>query len=207
MQRDSTLSFENKYFVNELLAIVVGSRVLLRRLGRIMKAWSTQGVIIITVIANIGCGQHLAKSAEAPFGFAWSQNQAQLPPPSSTTVDANIIALEYEGTALPSQMTDTAAVILKVCEHHGLQQVRWVSRDYNFDAGVDKFLEIYEEGVKRYGEPNEGNKRQARVAWSGERIGMRMYRDEQSRYRILQILDGPLFEQCEAEHREITGHQ
>lgn len=148
----------------------------------------------------------IAGAAEAPFGFKWSQSAESLPRPSSAIAEANMVVIFYDGSVLPTKMKDTGGVILKVCKNLGLQQVRWVSRSFFFlDLAKEKFIAIYEEGVRRYGEANEGDLDKGTAAWSGEHIGMRLDRDSQGGYRVLMISDGPRFAECEAEYKRITG--
>ena len=159
------------------------------------------------IVAHAGGIPYLVEAAEAPFGFAWSQNRESLPRSSSIVADANIIELVYEGSTLLPPMKDTQIVTLKVCDRYGLQQVRWVSRIFSLSEGTKKFWTIYEEGVKRYGEADEGNVDHGTAVWSAERIGMLMERAEQEGYRVSMISDGPQFARCKAEYQQITGHQ
>ena len=162
---------------------------------------------IAMIVAHAGGVPYLVEAAEAPFGFAWSQKRESLPRSSSMVADANIIELIYEGSTLPPPMKDTQIVTLKVCDRYGLQQVRWVSRIFSLSEGTTKFLTIYAEGVKRYGEADEGNVDHGTAGWSGEGIGMLMERAEQEGYRVIMISDGPQFARCKAEYQQITGHQ
>jgi hypothetical protein len=104
-------------------------------------------------------------------------------------------------------MRDTDIVVLTVCEGRGLQQVRWVSRPYKQTDAINKFLDIYEVGVARYGEADKGNLDAGSAAWTRERISMVMVNEQQDVYRIIMISDGPLFETCEDDHSRSTGRQ
>jgi hypothetical protein len=171
-------------------------------------ARSLRKVLAATVVATYMAGPpYSAQTAEAPFGLVWFQKQETLPHPSSMENDGNIVVLTYEGSSLPSFMKDAASVIMKVCQRQGLQQVRWFSRTFSLSGGAEKFFDIYEEGVKLYGQADEGDVDQGKVAWSRERIGMRLYKDGQEGFRIVMITDGPQFEQCVAEHNQITGRE
>jgi hypothetical protein len=131
-----------------------------------------QCAAIAMIVAHAGGIPYFVEAAEAPFGFAWSQNRESLPRSSSMVADANIIELVYENSTLPPPMKDTQIIALKVCDHYGLQQVRWASRIFSLSEVTKKFLTIYAEGVKRYGEADEGNVDHGTAAWSAERIGM-----------------------------------
>jgi hypothetical protein len=166
----------------------------------------TPGRLALTVVLAVS-NAHLARAADAPWGFAWSQKRESLPQPSSVRPDANITGLIYQGPTIPPQMKDTEVVVLSICEHYGLQQVRWVSRLFGRSAAIDKFLNIYAEGAQRHGEADEGDLNRGTVGWSREGIGMRIDREEQGGYRVIMISDGPEFQQCRAEHRQISGEQ
>jgi hypothetical protein len=169
-------------------------------------AWIT--VTVFTTIALNVSAMHLAAAADAPYGFAWSQARESLPQPSYAISDANVTQLIYQGPDLPRAMKDTDAVALTICEGHGLQQVRWVSRPYTRTGAINKFLDIYEVGVKRHGEADLGNLDIGTAGWTRERISMMVDRDEQRDvYRIIMFSDGPLFETCEGDHRRKSGHQ
>jgi hypothetical protein len=177
-------------------------------MGRLQKAgWALAWTSVLVVVIVACCAADTDAAAEAPFGFAWFQPRGTLPRPSSTVADANITQLTYEGSNLPPSMKETETVALKVCEGIGLQQVKWVSRPYTRVAAVDKFLDIYDVGVKRYCQSDEGNPNTGTAGWSREGIGMLIDRDEQDRYRVIMVSDGPRFELCQAEYRRITGHQ
>jgi len=122
------------------------------RLGRFRSLLHGLSLAIpLIVISN-----QLVHGADAPWGFAWSQQRDSLPPPSFVRPDGNV-KLIYEGPSLPAQMPDTEIVLLFVCELYGLQQVRWVSRAFSRQTAIEKFLDIYDEGVKRHGNADEGD--------------------------------------------------
>jgi len=74
-------------------------------------------------------------------------------------------------------------------------------------AAINKFLDIYEVGVTRYGEADTGNLDIGTAGWTRERISMVIVRDErQDVYRIIMVSDGPLFETCEGNHRRSNDH-
>jgi hypothetical protein len=81
------------------------------------------------------------------------------------------------------------------------------SRIFSLSAGINKFFTIYAEGVKRYGQADEGNVDRGTAGWSGEGIGTLIERAEQERYRVVMISDGPQFARCKAENQQITGHK
>jgi hypothetical protein len=163
--------------------------------------------LLAIIVATAAADPHFAKAADAPFGFAWFQERESLPGPSSELLDANITELTYERSRLPPPMTDTEIVALKVCEKYGLQQVRWVSRTFSRTAAINKFLELLTEGTKRYGAVDEGNPNNGTAGWSGQGIGLLIEHADHDNYRVLMISDGPQFERCQAEYRQITGHQ
>jgi hypothetical protein len=146
-----------------------------------------------------------AHAAEAPFGFAWTQSRDSLPRPSSTVADANIAVLVYEGAALPTAMKDTELVALRIYRRQGLQQVRWVSRIFSLSAGINKFLDIYEEGARRHGEADVKSLDQGIASWASEQIAMRLERAEEDGYRIVMVTDGPKLQQCQDEYQHIIN--
>jgi len=143
-------------------------------------------------------------AADAPFGFSWSQGADAMPKPSSTANDSNYTVLTYQGAQLPKSATQTEVVTAKVCDGVGLQQVRWYSHPYALSLAINAFLDVYQQGVQRYGEAQQADLEHGAANWTAERIRMRTERDDDS-YRILVISDGPQFAACRAQHRKLTG--
>jgi hypothetical protein len=179
----------------------------LERTQRTKRAAGRKVALLSIIVATAAADPPFAKAADAPFGFAWFQEREALPRPSSELSDANITELTYERSRLPPPMTDTEIVALKVCKKYGLQQVRWVSRIFDRIAAINKFLVLLREGTNRYGAADEGNPSNGTAGWSGEGIGLAIDHADQDNYRVLMISDGPQFERCQAEYRQITGHQ
>ncbi len=169
-----------------------------------LPSWKCAAIIFATHAAGMLC---IVEAAEAPFGLVWSQKRESLPRPSSAVADANIIELIYEGSALPPPAKDAQTIALKVCDGHGLQQVRWVSRAFSLAEATKRFFTIYAEGVRRHGESDEGNASNGTAGWSREGIGMLLERAEQEGYRVVMISDGPQFARCKSEYEQITGHE
>ena len=145
-------------------------------------------VILAAYAAGMPC---FIEAAEAPFGLVWSQKRESLPRSSSAITDANITELIYEGLALPPPAKDAQTIALKVCHRYGLQQVRWVSRPFSLAEATKKLFSAYVEGVRRHGEPDEGNVSNGTVGWTQEGIGMLIERAEQEGFRLVMISDGP----------------
>ena len=82
-----------------------------------------------------------------------------------------------------------------------------MSRAFSLAEAIKNFFTIYAEGVRRHGEPDEGNADHRTAGWSREGIGMLMERAEQEGYRIVMISDGPQFARCKSEYQQITGHE
>ena len=165
-------------------------------------AWSWVFLALASVPASVVACR--AGAVEAPFGFFWSQDRDTLPDPSSVLADENMSVLVYQDTGLPPGMRDTDSVSLIVCENFGLQQVRWVSRIFSLSAGVKRFITIYEAGVARYGEADQGNLDNGVAAWTAHHVGMRLDRAGKDGFRIVMVADGPQLAQCQVEHGRVV---
>jgi hypothetical protein len=148
-----------------------------------------------------------AQAVNAPFGFIWSQGKESLPAPSSIIVDANITRLTYRDSKLPPQIADTEAVVLRLCDGHGLQQIRWLGRAYPLSDATSRFLDLYEQITQQSGPADQYDPEHAMAAWSGQQSRMRLEGDEERNYRVVVIYDGPQFADCRAEHTKITARQ
>ncbi len=148
-----------------------------------------------------------AQTVEAPFGFTWSENRNLLPDASSVVVDGNITRLTYRDSKLPPQIADADAVVLRLCEGSGLQQVRWLGRDYPLADATNTFLDLYEEIMQRSGQADQYDPVHATAAWSGQQRRMRLEDDENRNYHIVVIYDGPQYADCRAEHAKIAARQ
>jgi hypothetical protein len=146
-----------------------------------------------------------APVADAPFGFAWSESKEALPDPSSVVVDANITRLTYRDSKLPHQIVDADAVVLRLCEGSGLQQVRWLGRNYPIADATGTFLDLYEQITQRSGQADQYDPVHATAAWSSRQSRMRLEGDEYRNYHILVIYDGPQYAGCRAEHAKIIA--
>jgi hypothetical protein len=105
----------------------------------------------------------------------------------------------YGGSQLPQQFKETNQVILSVCDHQGMQQVRWISLLFSQTAAIAKFSEIYAEGVRRHGAADDGDLDRGIAGWSHELIGMRILPDGPG-YRVIMVSEGPEYQSCKAEH-------
>jgi hypothetical protein len=148
-----------------------------------------------------------APVADAPFGFAWSESKEALPDPSSVVVDANITRLTYRDSKLPHQIVDADAIVLRLCEGSGLQQVRWLGRNYPLADATGTFLDLYEQITQRSGQADQYDPVHATAAWSSRQSRMRLEGDEYRNYHILVIYDGPQYADCRAEHAKIIARQ
>jgi hypothetical protein len=148
-----------------------------------------------------------AQEADVPYGFAWSQTRESLPDPSSVIVDANITRLTYQGQKLPPNVSDADALVLRLCDGHGLQQVRWLGHTYPLADAAGRFLDFYEQITQRTGEADQYDPEHAIAAWSHEHSRMHLEGDEDRNYRVVVIHDGPQYADCRAEHAKITGRK
>jgi hypothetical protein len=148
-----------------------------------------------------------AQAADAPFGFTWSQSKESLPDPSSVLVDANITRLTYLDSKLPPQNAEADAVILRLCDGHGLQQVRWLGRAYPLSDATSMFLDLYEKITQQNSPADQYDPEHAMAAWSGRQSRMRLEGDEERNYRVVIITDGPQYADCRAEHAKITARR
>ena len=80
--------------------------------------------------------------------------------------EANITALFYYHGRPPASGPNTQQVILEVCRDEGLQQVIWVSQPSPEAELTARYEPIYQEGVRRYGEPVK-DRRPETVVWPG----------------------------------------
>jgi hypothetical protein len=148
-----------------------------------------------------------AQTIDAPFGFTWSQSKKLLPDASSVIVDGNITRLTYRDSKLPPQIADADAVVLRLCDGRGLQQVRWLGRAYPLFDATSNFLDLYEEIMQRSGQADQYDPDHATAAWTGQQRRMRLEDDENRNYHIVVIYDGPQYADCRAEHAKIAARQ
>jgi len=163
-------------------------------------------ILAVLLLASLGVAPQ-AGAADAPFGFAWSEAASDLPKPSASDLDGNITELTYRPPHLPAPATETDTVIARVCDKLGLQQVEWESHAYAFAMAISAFLDVYQQGVQRYGEAQQADLTHGLAVWSTQRIRMQTERnDDDSQYRVVVTSDGPQFGACQAEHDKIVGH-
>jgi hypothetical protein len=105
----------------------------------------------------------------------------------------------YGRSQLPPQFKETNQVILSICDHQGLQQVRWISLLFSHTAAIAKFSQIYAEGMRRHGAADDGDLDRGIAGWSHERVGMRILPDGPG-YRVIMVSEGPEYQSCKAEH-------
>jgi hypothetical protein len=148
-----------------------------------------------------------AQTVEAPFGFTWSENRNLLPDASSVVVDANMTRLTYRDSKLPPQTADAAAVVLRLCDGRGLQQVRWLGHAYPLFNATSNFLDLYGQIMQRSGQADQYDPEHATATWTGQQSRMRLEGDESRNYHIVVIYDGPQYADCRAEHAKITAGQ
>jgi hypothetical protein len=146
-----------------------------------------------------------AQTVDAPFGFTWSESRNLLPDASSVVVDANITRLTYRDSKLPPQTADAAAVVLRLCDGRGLQQVRWLGHAYPLFNATSNFLDLYGQIMQRSGQADQYDPEHATAAWTGQQSRMRLEGDESRNYHIVVIYDGPQYADCRAEHAKITA--
>ena len=118
----------------------------------------------LSTLLWLGC-LHGAHAQEAPFGLSWGPVDT-VPKPSMVDREANITALTYFHDRPLAAGIDTDEVILEVCRDEGLQQVIWVSRDFPEAELSARYEPIYQEGVRRHGEPVKDGRPET-VVWSG----------------------------------------
>jgi hypothetical protein len=159
----------------------------------------------MAVLAALGLSQNVRAADDAPYGFTWSQSKESLPDPSSVIVDANITRLTYRDSKLPRQIADADALVLRLCDGRGMQQVRWLGRAYPLSDATSSFLDLYEQIIQRSGQADQYDPDHASAVWSGQQSRMRLEGDEERNYRVVVIYDGPQYGDCRAEHAKITA--
>jgi hypothetical protein len=148
----------------------------------------------VVLATHSPCGS----AQEAPFGFHWGDRS--LPKPSEMLQEKNITALLYKPDMMPEHVRDAEEIILKVCDHEGLQQVIWVSLLLSGEDARRKFALTYAEGARQYGEADEGNPSSGTASGSSARVTMFAKLAEPGFYRIFMIMDSPSFYACAKEH-------
>ena len=145
-----------------------------------------------------------ACAQEAPFGLAWGP-VTTVPKPSMVDREANITALIYLHDRPLASGADTDRVILEVCRDEGLQQVIWLSRPLSETELPSRYEAIYQEGVRRYGQP-QGESASATVSWPSGRALLAVRKTIPGERRLAMIARGDRYEACSATHQAATGH-
>ncbi|MGX9984703.1 threonyl-trna synthetase [Methylobacterium fujisawaense] len=146
----------------------------------------------------------LTRAEDAPFGLSWGP-VTTVPRPSMIDREANITALFYFRDQPPASGRDTQQVVLEVCQAEGLQQIIWVSRTFADSEIQSAYAAIYQEGIRRYGEPRVGGTPQATV-WPDGRTLLAVRRVVDGGKRIIMVASGELYERCSLAHKAATGH-
>jgi hypothetical protein len=157
-------------------------------------------LVAATFVAFLTMYSPFASAQEAPFGFHWGDRLASLPKATKILREKNITALLYKRENVPAVFPDTEEITLKVCDAEGLQQILWVSRLLSGEDARRQFASTYAEGVRRYGEAEEGDPGNGTASWSKARVTMFAKLAEPGFYRIFMIQDGPAFQACAKTH-------
>lgn len=165
----------------------------------------SRGIRPIFAMALLSLGSTaLAQAAEAPFGLSWGP-VTTVPKPFMADREANITALFYFHGQPPASGPDTQQVVLEICRDEGLQQVIWVSRDFPEAELSARYEPIYQEGVRRHGEPVKDGRPET-VVWSGGHTLLAVRSVDGGRKRLIMIATGDQYEKCSAAHEAGAGH-
>jgi hypothetical protein len=146
----------------------------------------------------------ITQAVEAPFGLSWGP-VTTVPKPSMADREANITALFYFHGQPPASGPDTQQVVLEICRDEGLQQVIWVSRNFPEAELPARYEPIYQEGVRRHGEPVKDSRSEI-VVWPGGHTLLAIRSVEGGRKRLIMIAIGDQYEKCSAAHEADVGH-
>lgn len=146
----------------------------------------------------------IAHAAEAPFGLSWGP-VTTVPRPSMVDREANITALFYFEDQQPVSGPNTQQIVLQVCRDEGLQQVVWISKPFLQAELAAKYEPIYQEGVRRHGEPVKDSRPET-IVWPSGHTLLAVRSVEGDRKRLIMIATGDQYETCSAKHENATGH-
>ena len=157
----------------------------------------------LSALLWLGC-LHGAHAQEAPFGLSWGPVDT-VPKPSMVDREANITALTYFHDRPLAAGIDTDEVILEVCRDEGLQQVIWLSRALSEAELPSRYEAIYQEGVRRYGQPQTEPGSET-VSWPSGRSLLAVRKAVPGERRLTMLARGDRYESCSAAHQAATGH-
>ncbi|TGD92015.1 threonyl-trna synthetase [Methylobacterium nonmethylotrophicum] len=157
----------------------------------------------LSALIWLGC-LHGAHAQEAPFGLSLGPVDT-VPKPSMVDREANITALTYFHDRPLAAGIDTDEVILEVCRDEGLQQVIWLSRALSEAELPSRYEAIYQEGVRRYGQPQTEPGSET-VSWPSGRALLAVRKAVPGERRLTMLARGDRYESCSAAHQAATGH-
>lgn len=153
-------------------------------------------LVAASVVAVLTTNIPRTFAQEAPFGFHWGDRFEWLPKATEILRVKNITVLLYKRENVPAVFRDTEEIALKICDAEGLQQTIWVSPLLSGEDARRKFQSAYAEGVRRYGEADDGDPANGTASWSTARVTMFARLAEPGFYRISTVHDGPAFQAC-----------
>lgn len=158
---------------------------------------------VLSALLWVGCLQGV-HAQDAPFGLAWGPVDT-VPKPSIVDREANITALVYFHDRPLASATDTAEIVLEVCRDEGLQQVIWLSRPLSEGELPSRYEAIYQEGLRRYGQPQTEPGSET-VSWPSGRALLAVRKAISGERRLAMLARGDRYEACSAAHQAATGH-